>query len=641
MSEGGTGGRWKRGWAALLLLGAVLAVFWPLLGAPFLPYDDQVYVTDNPRVKAGLNGPNLRWAFTDLSFGFYYPLTWLSHMADVSLFGLDPRGHHGTSVLLHLGAALILFAFLDRATGRTGPSLFAALLFAVHPLHVESVAWIAERKDVLSTLFFFGALLAYAAYGRRPSPLRYAAVFLLFALALLAKSMVVTGPFLLLLLDLWPLGRLPLPRRWDRPGRQAFAAALRPLLLEKVPLLGLSLGAGLLTVAAQHRLDAFMPLQAFPFSARVGAALAGYADYLWKTLWPVGLVFLPPLPEGGVPLWMAALSALLLAGITLLALREARRRPWFLSGWLWFLLVIAPVSGLIQAGPQWTSDHYTYVALVGPFWALSFEGAGLLPRHTGRRRAFLGAAGLLLLALGARAWDQARLWRDPVAFFEATLRRVPRHYGVLNALGTELLARGQAREAAEVLKRATALKPWEVFAWMNLGPAFAAQGKFREAEACYRYAAGLRPEEPSAWYYLGKALEAQRRWEEAAAAYGKAARFAPGDPAPWEGLARSLLRGGIAGGEGGREALKAAERACALTRGEKIGPLALLVEARRVTGDQPGALRARERALQLLSRRPDPEGERLLVEAAEGLGGAPDASTGPTPKTAPTPPPPP
>jgi len=640
VSGGGTSERWKRAWALLLLAGAVAAVFWPLLEAPFLPYDDQVYVTDNPRVKAGLTAPNVRWAFTDLSFGFYYPLTWLSHMADVSLFGLDPRGHHGTSLLLHLGAALLLFAFLDWTTHRPGPSLFAALLFAVHPLHVESVAWIAERKDVLSTFFFFASLLAYAAYGRRPSLLRYASLFGLFALALLAKSMVVTGPFLFLLLDLWPLGRLSLPERWDRAGRKAFGRALKPLVLEKVPLLALSLAAGLLTVAAQRRLDAFMPLEAFSFSARVAAALAGYADYLWKTLWPVGLVFLPPVPEGGVPASTAALAGLLLAGITLLALREARRRPSFLTGWLWFLLVIAPVSGLIQAGAQWTSDHYTYVALVGPFWALSFGAAELLSRRPAWRRASLPAAALLLLVLGVRAWDQARLWRDPVAFFQATLERVPRHYGVLNALGTELLARGRAREAAEVLKRATALKPGEVFAWMNLGPAFAAQGKYREAEACYRYVTGLRPSEPAAWYYLGKALAAQNRWAEAAAAYRKAARYAPDDPSPWEGLARSLLRSG-AGGEAGREALRAAERACTLTRGERIGPLAALLEARRVTGDLPGALRARDRALAVLARNPDPEGRRLLEEAVGNLGGVAGGSTAPTPERAPTPPPPP
>ncbi len=631
----------KRFWAALLLAGTAAAVFWPLLGAPFLPYDDQVYVTDNPRVKAGLTWANARWAFTDLSFGFYYPLTWLSHMADVALFGLDPRGHHGVSVLLHLGAALLLFAFLDRATGRTGPSLFSALLFAVHPLHVESVAWIAERKDVLSTFFFFGALLAYAAYVRRPSPLRYGAVLLLFALCLLAKSMLVTGPFLLLLLDLWPLGRLALPGRWDRPGREAFWGGLRPLIVEKIPLMALSLAAGLLTVVAQHRLDAFMPLEAFPLSSRATVALAGYADYLGKTLWPVGLVFLPPIPEGGVGWGTAASAGLLLAGITFLALWEARRRPWFLSGWLWFLVVIAPVSGLIQAGPQWTSDHYTYVALVGPFWALSFGAAEVLSRHPRWRRTFLPAAGLLLAALGVRAWDQARLWRDPVAFFEATLRRVPRHYGVLNALGTELLSRGRAREAAEVLKRATALKPWEVFAWMNLGPAFAAQGKYREAEACYRYVTNLRPDEPAAWHFLGKALAAQNRWEEAAGAYRKAARLAPGDPSPWEGLARSLLRGGALTKETGREAVEAAERACALTRGERIGPLLLLLEARRVTGDLPGALRVRNRALAVLMQDPDPEARRLLEEAAAGLGGGPSAAPAPTPGKAPTPPAPP
>jgi predicted Zn-dependent protease len=227
-----------------------------------------------------------------------------------------------------------------------------------------------------------------------------------------------------------------------------------------------------------------------------------------------------------------------------------------------------------------------------------------------------------------------------VAFFQATLERVPRHYGVLNALGTELLARGRAREAAEVLKRATALKPGEVLAWMNLGPAFAAQGKYREAEACYRYVTGLRPSEPAAWYYLGKALAAQNRWAEAAAAYRKAARYAPDDPSPWEGLARSLLRSG-AGGEAGREALRAAERACALTRGERIGPLAALLEARRVTGDLPGALRARDRALAVLARNPDPEGRRLLEEAVGNLGGVAGGSTAPTPKGAPTPPPPP
>jgi hypothetical protein len=374
----------RLGVAAALAI-ATFALYARVRGFAFLHFDDNMYVTENPVVRQGLTGAGIAWAFTTLHFSNWHPLTWLSHMADVELFGLDAGAHHLVNVALHALNAAILFLVLSRMTGATGRSLLVAALFAAHPLHVESVAWVSERKDVLSTLLGLLALGAYARYaalagaaarGRRSPLCAYALVAVLFAASLLAKPMWVTFPFLLLLLDVWPLQRLagssverdPLP---PPAPRHPFGR----LVVEKLPLLALSAVSSAVTVVAQERGGA---LRGFDLDLGVRAANAAvaYVRYLGKALWPSSLLPQYAYPTG-LPAWQVLGSALLLLAITGLALVGARRAPWLAVGWLWFAGMLVPVIGLVQVGAQSIADRYTYVPLVGLFVAVAWGGTAL------------------------------------------------------------------------------------------------------------------------------------------------------------------------------------------------------------------------------------------------------------------------
>ncbi|MGH9361727.1 MAG: tetratricopeptide repeat protein, partial [Thermoanaerobaculia bacterium] len=345
-------------------------VFAPVVRHDFVSLDDPAYVTGNAQVRRGLTAEGFRWAWGNEVAGNWHPLTMLSHMLDAELHGLDPGGHHLTSLLLHAANAVLLFVLLRRLTGAAGRSAAVAALFAVHPLHVESVAWIAERKDVLSAFFFFLALLAWSGYARRPSSWRYLLALLAFALGLLAKPMVVTLPLVLLLLDVWPLGRLPLAAAAER------RRALGPLLREKLPFVLLALGAAAVALVTQR--EAMSPLAALSLGRRIANALLAYAAYLSDTVWPRGLAVFYPLP-GALPAWRVALAAVLLAALTALALARLHRSPWLAVGWLWFVGMLLPVIGLLQVGSQARADRYTYLPSIGLFVALVWEVAARVP----------------------------------------------------------------------------------------------------------------------------------------------------------------------------------------------------------------------------------------------------------------------
>ena len=390
MSGAGSNGNASREWPPRLLVWAalalaVLAVYAPVRSFPFVVYDDKAYVSENPAVLGGLSREGVIWAFTHSEQGNYVPLTWLSHMLDVELFGLDAGRHHTVNALLHLLTALLLFEALRRMTGAPAPSAFVALLFAVHPTHVESVAWVAERRDTLSAFFWMLTLLAYAGYagpGRRRG-LRYAAVLAAFGLGLLAKPMLVTLPFVLLLLDFWPLRRAS-----EGIGR---------LVLEKVPLLAL---AGLTSAAAvwtQGAVGAMATLEQLPLAARVANALLSYAAYLGKTLWPVDLaVFYPYALE--MPLAKTAAALGLLVALSAAALLQWRSRPYLAVGWLWYLGTLLPVIGIVQIGSQSMADRYTYLPTIGIAIAIAWGAADLASGRPRARRALAAAAAL---ALGA------------------------------------------------------------------------------------------------------------------------------------------------------------------------------------------------------------------------------------------------
>jgi tetratricopeptide (TPR) repeat protein len=517
-----------------------LVAFYPALDNGFTNLDDDVYVVKNPRVLNGLSGEDVAWAFgTSFHTGNWHPLTWLSLQADASLFGTGPAGFHGTNVLLHACNAVLLFLVLLRMTGRQWPSVVVAALFAVHPLRVESVAWISERKDVLSTFFGLLALLAYAGYAATPSVRRYLLVAAPFALSLLAKPMWVTLPCLLLLLDWWPLGRL-------RFGKGATAPALPPLrlLLEKLPLFLMTACSCAITWVAQ-RTEAASSLAQVSFGARVGNALAGYGAYLWQTVWPRGLAPFYPLPTGGPSPEVIAGSAVLLVVITAMAGYRWRVRPYLAVGWLWYLGTLVPVVGLVQVGGQARADRYTYLPLIG-IYLMAVWGLDELAARYNARKAALAAAGVVVAVLTVLCSEQASLWHDNVRLWEHTVavtrdnwmaelsladaeERAERpdpdaafvHFAAaaeLNPTGDmpqsefalRLLARGKKDAALSFLRAAIDRVPRGARLRTALGIYYHGERDLEAARKCYEEALRLNPSVPKARANLGAILWSQR-----------------------------------------------------------------------------------------------------------------------------------
>jgi hypothetical protein len=477
---------------ALVLCLAVAAVFGRAVGHEFVSFDDGVYVTKNEHVRAGIGIESLRWAATSFEGGSWHPLTWLSHLLDVELFGLAPAGHHATSVLLHAATTLVLLLALHALSGSLWPSAFATALFALHPLRAESVAWVAERKDVVAGLGFVLALLAYARYVRRPSAGRLAGVALAMTAALLAKPSVVTLPFVLLLLDVWPLRRLDLFAR-PFPGRRLVA-----LCTEKLPLFGLAVGASALSLVAQAAIGAVTSLEAAPLAMRVANALLAYAAYLRMSVWPTELAFFYPYPKQ-LPWAELVGAAALLVSLTALAFAQLRRRPWLAVGWLWFLGVLVPMIGLVQVGAQAHADRYSYLPSIGLAVAFAWsvaEGAGRWPRA--RRGIALGAA-LLVVASAAATWRQVGTWRDDRTLYVHALAVTRDNFKAAANLAW-LLATSpdpEQRDAAAALRFAG--QAAELTAYRNpnvldtLAAAHAEAGRFADAVDWQRRAIRLAP----------------------------------------------------------------------------------------------------------------------------------------------------
>ena len=353
---------------ALALL--TLALYWPVVGHDFVNYDDGLYVTDNPHVQAGLTLDNIAWAFSTGHASNWHPVTWLSHLIDFSCFGWFAGGHHLVNVLFHTANTLLLFLLLRRLTGSLWRCAIVAALFAWHPLHVESVAWVAERKDLLSLFFLLLSLSAYVGYVKQPSPGRYTLTLACFALGLMAKPMIVTLPCLLLLLDWWPLARLRLSAT-DAGENPSPRSHLWPLVCEKLPFFALAAASCVVTVWTQHQTGALRTFHAVPLSARLANTVTAYACYLWKMIWPADLAVLYPMPSSW-PLAMVLGSALALAGLSLFAWRWRTQFPWVVVGWCWFVVTLVPVIGLVQVGEQAMADRYTYLPLIGVFLALTW-----------------------------------------------------------------------------------------------------------------------------------------------------------------------------------------------------------------------------------------------------------------------------
>jgi tetratricopeptide (TPR) repeat protein len=509
---------------AAAMVVATLAVFWPVTRQGFINIDDNVYVVDNPRVREGLTWRGVVWAFSnDSAMANWHPVTWLSHQLDVSLFGLRPGRHHLVSLLLHAANALLFLFLFRNLTGALWPSLTVAAIFALHPLHVESVAWIAERKDVLSTFFWLMALAAWLRQVRRPAAAVSLAATALFALSLMAKPMGVTFPFVLLLLDWWPLGR------W-RLGSAA------PLFREKLPLFVLSAIASLIAVATQSAAGAVGRLELLPFPVRLTNAVVSYVAYLGKMVWPSRLAIYYPHPGGGWPWWQPALAALLLASLTAVAIREARRRPWLVTGWLWYAGTLVPVIGLVQVGSQAMADRYTYVPLVGVFVAVSWEAASLVRAHPGLRPAAAALGVLMVVALLWLTGAQVARWRDNRTLFSHALAVTSGNFQAHSGLGIALSMEGRKEEAIDHYREALRLRPEFPPALKNLSVELAALGRLDEAESYAREAVRLEPDRAAALNNLGSILERRGQSAAAMALFEAALKLDPG-----QGLAHNNL----------------------------------------------------------------------------------------------------
>jgi Flp pilus assembly protein TadD len=608
----------------LVLVAATLATYGPACRYGFVNFDDPGYVAANPHLVRGLDRASIAWALTTSRTANWIPVTWLSYLLDVELFGVDPAAHHAVNVVLHAANVLLVFALLLRLGGGPGVSFVVAALFAVHPLRVESVAWISERKDVLSALFALLSLHAWTGWTSKGGVLRYGAALLLFVLGLMAKPMIVTLPFVLLLLDFWPLART----RWSPPGREpATPRPLGRLLLEKLPLFAASLASSLVTLLVQRAGGAVADPVVLPLATRLRVAITAYGWYVATWLWPSGLAALYPNPAllgRAIPTSEVVGSALVVALVSALALREARRRPWLLVGWATFLGVLVPVVGLVQVGQQWTADRYSYLPSIG----LSIVVVAALAEAAARLRVPLivrgGAVALVLVALAAAAQRQLGTWSDSVTLARRALAVTDGNFLMHFNLAIALDERGDLAGAVRQYQEAVRLRPDLAGFRVNLGAALARAGRVEDAAAEYREAMDLAPDDPAAfnnlaWLRATHPSPEHRDGTEAVTLAREALRRSPTDPSALDVLAAALAEAGRFGAAQ-RAAAAALASAEAAGRSDLAGPI-------------------RERFALYRSGRPYREDPAAPAPAAEAGGGAGVTARSPAPPAGAPPPP--
>jgi tetratricopeptide (TPR) repeat protein len=514
----------------------------------FVNLDDAQYVSQNPEVLKGLTWSGVGWAFTGGYAGNWHPLTWVSHMLDVQWFGLDAGAHHLTNLVLHTSSVLLLFWLFLQMTGALWRSAFVAALFAVHPLRVESVAWIAERKDVLSTVLWMATLVAYVTYVRRRQAWRYACVILLFALALMAKPMVVTLPFVLLLLDVWPLGRTSV--RWPGLSGPVFGgperSALRThgaLIREKLPLFALAAASSVVTIIVQHQAGAVKTLAALPLDRRAANSIVAYGWYVTKAIWPVDLAAVYPY-QASLPAWQVIGTLTGLALVTALVVRTASRRPYLLVGWFLFLGTLVPVIGLVQVGGTPTADRHSYVPSIGLFVMAAWGLPDLLGRWRIHRLVLGGAGALAVLACAVTARAQVGYWADSVTLWRHAIQVTSGNYRAHSNLGQALATRHELDAAIAEYTTALEIKPDFAEARNYLGFALAERGDYDAAIVQYREALRALPTFVEAHNNLGLALAASDHLDEAIAEFSETVRLDPRLAAARSNLGIALARVG-------------------------------------------------------------------------------------------------
>ena len=523
--------------ASFVLIGIVWLVFAQTLGHDFVNYDDRVYVYANPVVTDGISWKGIVWAFTHPHARNWHPLTTLSHMLDCQLFDLRAGGHHFTNVVLHTISVLLLFFLLRDITGLFWRSLFVASVFAIHPLRVESVAWIAERKDVLSAVFFMLTLGAYVRYTLQPAVSRYLTMSILFALGLMCKPMLVTVPFVLLLLDYWPLNR-----------SQKSEVRVQKLIVEKIPLLLLSIASCVATVWAQS--EQIGAMEQFSLASRIGNALVSCVIYLQQLFCPSHLAVF--YPYHAIDLWQVALAALFLLGITALAFLWRRTRPYFLVGWLWYLGMLLPVIGIFQIGLQAHADRYTYLPHIGLCIAATWTVAemSILRAH---RKILFALSGIVVLALTANAWHQTSYWKNSETLWKQTLAVTSDNDVAHNNLGLFYEQQRNLDEAISQYEAALQIQSAiqearynlsKAVTQTNLGNALTGKGQLNAAVRHYSRAVELRPDYADGHFNLGHVLLRQGRLDDAIAEYENTLSIQPDDAEAHTSLANALLQKG-------------------------------------------------------------------------------------------------
>jgi len=509
---------------------ALALVFGRTVGHDFVNYDDREYVYNNPSVTGGLTGSGVVWAFTHGYMANWHPLTWLSHMLDCQAYQLWAGGHHLTSLAIHAATSILLFLLLRRMTGHVWPSAFVAFVFGVHPQHVESVAWVAERKDVLSGLFFVLTLMAYMAYVERPfSMFRYCLVVGVYVLGLASKPMLVTLPFVLLLLDYWPLGR------WNRASFNRSGSAreistiplysAKWLLLEKLPLLAVAVASCVITLLVQDKAEA--SIESFPLSWRISNALVSYASYLGQFCYPAGLAVFYPHPKGTLPAWKVAGAGLLLAAVTCGAAIRFRRQAFLMVGWLWFVGMLVPVIGMVQVGQQAMADRYSYLPQIGLCIALAWglkEVVGTCPT---RQRVYGMLAVVVLGGFAVCAWFQTAYWRNSETLWNRALACTSQNRVAQFGLGFYYDEHGDADQAIAHYRDALAIDPQNAKIENNIGVVLAGRRQRTEALAHYVRALELNPDYVEAHYNLGQLWADVHRWDEALWHYRRALAIEP------------------------------------------------------------------------------------------------------------------
>jgi tetratricopeptide (TPR) repeat protein len=540
--DGRAGTRWLDRTVMASLMAATAAVYAGLIHAEFLNYDDPLYVTSNDAIRAGLGWDTIRWAATTGHFGTWHPLTWMSHALDVTLFGLDAGRHHLTSVALHAASAATLYWVLRDMTGARLPSAFVAALFALHPLNVGSVAWISERKNVLSTLFLWLTIGSYARWARTGRRSWYLLALLCFAVGLTAKPMLVTLPFLLLVLEVWPLERVWTRTAAGERGRLS-SRALARRAVDTLPFLALAMVVSVVTFVLARADGAVASLQLLPLSTRLATAIAAYAAYLGKAIWPSGLAVYYPY-ELQVPTWEVALGLVVVAAASAVGVWQTRRRPYVLVGWLWYVGTLVPVIGLVQVGSQSMADRYAYVPLVGIFVAVAWLLYEAVDGSRWRSRAAGAGALAVLSACMARSAIETTYWRSSEALFTRAIAVTRDNTHAHDLLAMALEDRGDAQGAIRHFEEVLRLQPSFPDIQNDLGNVLAAQGRVDEAIALYRDGLRRTPNVAQLHFNLALALEYRGDADEARREFREALRLMPEFPDAHYRLAGTLARDG-------------------------------------------------------------------------------------------------